>query len=127
MSSKVKESSLTNKLDIMKITTRDDAIAMKDVENGTEITMTAYVILEIVKDRGADPSGEKFDSILVLDKSGALYATRSITFMEKIHSIMEELSENPETPFDFTANPLVLRVTHQKSRSGNNFVSCSLA
>ena len=111
----------------MKITTRDDAISMKDVENGTEINMTAYVIQEIVKDRGADPSGEIFDSILVLDKSGALYATRSTTFIEKIHSIMEELSEDPETPFDFTANPLVLRVTHQKSRSGNNFVSCSLA
>lgn len=127
MSAKVKESSLTNKLDIMRITTRDDAISMKDVENGTEITMTAYVIQEIVKDRGADPSGEKFDSILVLDKSGALYATRSTTFIEKINSIMEELSEDPETPFDFIDNPLVLRVTHQKSLSGRNFVSCSLA
>lgn len=127
MSAKVKESSLTNKLDVMRITTRDDAISMKDVENGQEISMTAYVIQEIVKDRGADPNGEIFDSILVLDQDGTLYATRSETFIEKVHSIMAELTGDDESPLDLKANPLTLRISHQKSRSGNNFVSCSLA
>lgn len=127
MSAKVKESSLTNKLDIMRITTRDDAVSMKDVQTGKEINMIAYVIQEIVKDRGADPNGEEFDSILVLDQDGTLYATRSETFIEKVHSIMAELSGDDGSPYDFKENPLTLRISHQKSRSGNTFVSCSLA
>lgn len=125
MSAKVKDSNLTNKRDIMRITTRDDAIPMKDVPNGTEISMTAYVIEEVVKDRGSDPSGEIFDCILVQDVSGAVYATRSETFIEKILDMMSEITGDGE---EISAeNPLVIRITQQKSRNGNNFVSCSLA
>lgn len=127
MSAKVKSSNLTNKRDIMRITTRDDAIPMKDVQNGTEISMVAYVIEEVTKDRGADPSGETFDCILVLDNAGNVYATRSETFINKIMDIMEELREDPETPVDLSQEPLQIRITQQKSRTGNNFVSCSLA
>lgn len=127
MSAKVKSSNLTNKRDIMRITTRDDAIPMKDVQNGTEISMVAYVIEEVTKDRGADPSGEIFDCILVLDNAGNVYATRSETFINKILDIMEELREDPETPVDLSQEPLQIRITQQKSRTGNNFVSCSLA
>ena len=50
MSAKVKSSNLTNKREIMKITTRDDAIPMKDVPSGTEINVVAYVIEEVTKD-----------------------------------------------------------------------------
>lgn len=127
MSAKVKSSNLTNKRDIMRITTRDDAIPMKDVQNGTEISMVAYVIEEVTKDRGADPSGETFDCILLLDNGGNVYATRSETFINKILDIMEELREDPETPVDLSQEPLQIRITQQKSRTGNNFVSCSLA
>lgn len=127
MSAKVKESNLKNKIDIMRITTRDDAIPMKDVQNGTEIAMTAYVIEEVTKDRGADPSGEVFECILVQDSSGAVYATRSETFIEKIRDIMDELMEGEDYTLDLKAEPLMIRITQQKSRSGNNFVSCSLA
>lgn len=125
MSAKVKGSNLVNKRDIMRITTRDDAIPMKDVPNGTEIAMTAYVIEEVTKDRGADPSGEVFDCILVQDQAGAVYATRSETFIEKILDMMGEITVDGE---EISAeNPLVIRITQQKSRNGNNFVSCSLA
>lgn len=127
MSAKVKESNLKNKIDIMRITTRDDAIPMKDVQNGTEIAMTAYVIEEVTKDRGADPSGEVFECILVQDSNGKVYATRSETFIEKIRDIMDELMEGEDYTLDLKAEPLMIRITQQKSRSGNNFVSCSLA
>lgn len=127
MSAKVKESNLTNKRDIMRITTRDDAIPMKDVPNGTEITVTAYVIEEVTKDRGADPSGEVFDVILVQDISGAVYATRSETFIEKLKDIFDELASDGDDMSTITEDPIMLRITQQKSRSGNNFVSCSLA
>lgn len=127
MSAKVKESNLTNKRDIMRITTRDDAIPMKDVPSGTEIAMVAYVVEEVTKDRGADPSGEVFNCILVADSEGAVYATRSETFIEKIKDIMEELAADGEDVSDLSHNPLMIRITQQKSRNGNNFVSCSLA
>lgn len=127
MSAKVKSSNLTNKREIMKITTRDDAIPMKDVPSGTEINVVAYVIEEVTKDRGTDPSGETFDCILVLDDKGDLYATRSETFINKIFDIMDTLTDDGEDVSDLTANPLTLRITQQKSRSGNLFVSCSLA
>lgn len=127
MSAKVKSSNLTNKREIMKITTRDDAIPMKDVPSGTEINVIAYVIEEVTKDRGTDPSGETFDCILVLDDKGDLYATRSETFINKIFDIMDTLTDDGEDVSDLAANPLTLRITQQKSRSGNMFVSCSLA
>lgn len=129
MSAKVKESNLTSKIDIMRITTRDDAIPMKDVQNGKEIAMTAYVIEEVTKDRGADPSGEVFECILVQDSDGAVYATRSETFIEKIRDIMDELldGEDEDYTLDLKSQPLMIRITQQKSRNGNNFVSCSLA
>lgn len=128
MSAKVKSTNLTDKKAIMRITTRDDAIPMKDVTSGTEISMVAYVIEEVVKDRGIDPSGEIFDCILVLTDTGELYATRSETFINKILDIMEMLRDGEdETPTDITKEPLRIRITQQKSRNGNNFVSCSLA
>ena len=127
MSAKVKESNLTNTRDIMRITTRDDAIPMKDVPSGTEIAAVAYVVETVVKDRGIDPTGEEFDCILVLDQSGALYATRSETFINKMHDIMYMLQTDGEDVSNLADNPLMLRITQQKSRSGNNFVSCSLA
>lgn len=127
MSAKVKSTNLTDKRDIMRITTRDDAIPMKDVTSGTEISMVAYVIEEVVKDRGIDPSGEIFDCILVLTDTGELYATRSETFINKILDIMEMLGDDDEAPADLTSEPLRIRITQQKSRNGNNFVSCSLA
>ena len=127
MSAKVKESNLTNTRDIMRITTRDDAIPMKDVPSGTEINVVAYVVETVVKDRGADPTGEEFDCILVLDQSGALYATRSETFINKMYDIMDMLTNDGEDVSNLSANPLALKITQQKSRSGNNFVSCSLA
>lgn len=126
MSAKVKSTNLTDKRDIMRITTRDDAIPMKDVTSGTEISMVAYVIEEVVKDRGIDPSGEIFDCILVLTDTGDLYATRSETFINKILDIMEMLGDD-EMSTDLTEEPLRIRITQQKSRNGNNFVSCSLA
>jgi len=127
MSAKVKSTNLTDKRDIMRITTRDDAIPMKDVTSGTEISMVAYVIEEVVKDRGIDPSGEIFDCILVLTDTGELYATRSETFINKILDIMEMLGDDDEASADLTSEPLRIRITQQKSRNGNNFVSCSLA
>ena len=127
MSARVKQSNLTSKRDIMRITTRDDAKPMKDIASGTEISMVAYVIEEVVKDRGADPSGETFDCILVQDVNGDVYATRSETFINKILDIMAELAADGENIADLKEEPLAIRITQQKSRSGNNFVSCSLA
>lgn len=126
MSAKVKESNLTSKRDIMRITTRDDAIPMKDVPSGTEIQMVGYVIEDVTKDRGDNPTFETFECILILDTENNVYATRSATFIEKIREIMKELGDEDTEP-DSESEPLLIRITQQKSRSGNNFVSCSLA
>ena len=127
MSATVKESNLKSKREIMKITTRDDAIPMKEVPNGAEVQMTAYVIEDVVKDRGSDATGEIFECILVQDAEGNVYATRSATFIEKIRTIMKELPDDEEVNLNFKEDPLLLRITQQKSRNGNMFVSCSLA
>lgn len=126
MSATVKESNLKSKRDIMRITTRDDAIPMKDVPSGTEIKMVGYVIEDVTKDRGDNPTFETFECILILDNENNVYATRSATFIEKIRTIMKEL-EDETTEEDSESEPLLIRITQQKSRSGNNFVSCSLA
>lgn len=127
MSAEFVSSNLTNRRDILKITTRDDAISMKDVENGSEITVKAYVCQRITRDRGEHADGEVFNSIMVLDDKGTVYATRSDTFIEKLQDIMDELSDAGEDITDLDANPLVIRITKQRSSKGNQFVSCSLA
>ena len=127
MSAVFKKSNLTNRRDILRITTRDDAISMKEVENGSEIAVTAYVIQEVTRDRGDQADGEVFNSIMVLDDKGNIYATRSDTFIEKLQEIMDELQEAGEDMSDLTGNPLVIRITKQRSTKGNQFVSCSLA
>ena len=98
MSAKVKESSLTNKLDIMKITTRDDAISMKDVENGTEITMTAYVIQEIVKDRGVDPSGE-IELCRIKDRHNGVELAAAMKPYVPDDSVLKKAIENDENNY----------------------------
>ena len=126
MSATVKESNLKSKRDIMRITTRDDAIPMKDVPSGTEIKMVGYVIEDVTKDRGDNPTFETFECILILDTENNVYATRSATFIEKIRTIMKELEDETREE-NSESEPLLIRITQQKSRSGNNFVSCSLA
>lgn len=126
MSAKTIKSSLTNPREILRITTRDDVVSMKDIPNGTEINMTAFVVQEVTKDRGADANGEVFKTILVRDDQGVIYATRSETFQNKLDDIMQLLNDSG-MPVDLENEPLVLRITHQKSRSGNTFVSCALA
>ncbi len=51
MSTKLIKSNLTEKRNILRMTTRDDVIPMKTLQSGTEISMVAYVVQEIVKDQ----------------------------------------------------------------------------
>lgn len=126
MAAKFIESNLTDKKAILRITTRDDAVSMKTLDNGTTINLVAYVVQEITKDFDGD--GEIFQSILVLDTEGRLYATRSETFIRKIHVIID-IFRDPETGEipDLTADPVPIRITRQIARSGREFVSCSYA
>lgn len=125
MSTKLIKSNLTEKRDILRITTRDDVIPMKTLQSGTEISMVAYVVQEIVKDQ--EPDSEPFLTILVLDAAGRLYATRSETFIRKIDEIMDLLAEDGAPLIMSPDNPLIIKVTLQQSRSGREFVSCCLA
>ena len=128
MAAKFVESSFTDKKQILRITTRDDAISMKKLDNGTMINVTGYVIQEITKDYNLEPGEEPevFDSILVLDDHDNLYATRSDTFIRKIKEIVEMLSDDGSV-YDMTADPLPIRITRQTARSGREFVSCAYA
>ena len=128
MSAKVKGSNLTDKKEILRIVTKKDIIQMKDVPSGTEITVRAYVLQEVTKDRGADPNGEIFDSILIAAEDGKVYATRSGTFIEDFLIIVHELDDVAEEGETAFSEPLVICVSHMKSKStGNNFACCSLA
>ena len=128
MAAKFVESSFTDKKQILRITTRDDAISMKKLDNGTTINVTGYVIQEITKDYNLEPGEqpEVFTSILVLDDHDNLYATRSDTFIRKIKEIVEMLSDDGSV-YDMAADPLPIRITRQTARSGREFVSCAYA
>lgn len=128
MAAKFVESSFTDKKQILRITTRDDAISMKKLDNGTTINVTGYVIQEITKDYNLEPGEqpEVFDSILVLDDHDNLYATRSDTFIRKIKEIVEMLSDDGSV-YDMMTDPLPIRITRQTARSGREFVSCAYA
>lgn len=128
MAAKFIESSFTDKKQILRVITRDDAISMKKLDNGTMINVTGYVIQEITKeyDLAPDEEPEVFTSILVLDDKDQLYATRSDTFIRKIKEIVEMLSDDTGS-YDMAADPLPIRITRQTARSGREFVSCAYA
>ena len=128
MAAKFLESSFTDKKQILRVITRDDAISMKKLDNGTTINVTGYVIQEITKeyDLAPDEEPEVFTSILVLDDKDQLYATRSDTFIRKIKEIVERLSDDSGS-YDMAADPLPIRITRQTARSGREFVSCAYA
>lgn len=128
MASKFIESSFTDKRQILRITTRDDAVSMKKLDNGTTINVVGYVIQEITKDynleEGQEP--EVFTSILVLDDNDRLYATRSDTFIRKIKEIVSMLADENGV-YDMQSDPLPIRITRQSAKSGREFVSCAYA
>ena len=128
MAAKFLESSFTDKKQILRVITRDDAISMKKLDNGTTINVTGYVIQEITKeyDLAPDEEPEVFTSILVLDDKDQLYATRSDTFIRKIKEIVEMLSDDSGS-YDMAADPLPIRITRQSAKSGREFVSCAYA
>ena len=130
MAAKFIESNLTDKKDILRITTRDDAVSMKTLDNGTQINVVAYVVQEITKDYNLvdDDEPEVFESIMVLDDQGRLFATRSDTFIRKIHEIVD-LFRDPDTGAfpDMKADPIPIKITRQTARSGREFVSCCYA
>lgn len=118
MSLKVKETTFSAR-DTLRITSATDAIPMKEVPDGTEINYTGHVITEITN----DSTGEVFDSIVVKAEDGTLYATRSDSFRKVLLEIIDTISEFG----DDDGEPIILKVKHLKSRSGNTFVTCQLA
>lgn len=118
MSMKVKETTFSAR-DTLRITSSNDAIPMKEVSDGTEINYIGHVITEITN----ETTGEVFDSIVVKAEDGTLYATRSDSFRKALVEIIDTISEFG----DDAEEPIILKVKHLKSRSGNTFVTCQLA
>lgn len=118
MALKVKETTFSAR-DTLRITSSSDAIPMKDVLDGTEINYVGHVITEITNER----TGEVFDSIIVKEDDGTLYATRSASFMRALEEILETIADFGEDDLE----PIILTVKHLKSKNGNTFVTCQLA
>lgn len=119
MSAKVLRSSTQSKREIARITTRDDARPMKEVQSGTEIEVKDWVLQEVTNER----TGEIFQSIVIVNPDNELFATRSEFFIKKFFEIIDILADEEE-PDD---GPFIIRVTKGKGRSGNEFTSCALA
>ena len=114
MAAKLIESSFTNKRDIARVTTRQDAQPLKTVATGTEFEYTGYVVQEITNEL----TGEVFESILIAAADGQVYATRSESFIRGLKEILDICEGDDE--------PIILRINRSTSRNGREFVSCSL-
>ena len=114
MSAKLIETSFEKKRDIARVTTRQDAISLKNVESGTQIEYLGYVIQEITNER----TGEIFTSIMIASTDGNVYATRSETFIQGLKEILEICADDPD--------PIIIQINRSESRNGREFVSCSL-
>ena len=118
MSAKVITSTFKTTRETAKVTTRDDVISIKNVQDGTEIQVVGYVKQEIVNEN----TGEIFNSVLILASDNKVYATRGKTFMRRLDEIIDIISDEPESD-----EPFIIRISHGTSRSGNKFATCSLA
>ena len=84
--------------EILKITSRNDAIPMKDISNNSIIPYCGFVEQEIVNEN----TGEAFNSILVVSEPNEdgikkLYATRSDSFKSALYEIVNALEESGDT------------------------------
>lgn len=93
--------------------TRDNAIvSCKDVEDGTEITVTGYI--EYTDDKGDGKTEEVF---AMLADDGTCYACTSKTFARNVKEIAEIIGEFPFTIVKGSGT----------SKAGKAFIMCSLA
>ena len=123
MSAKVLEASKGLKArQILSFTSRNDAITLKEIENGTVIPYYGHILQEIVN----ESTGEVFESMLLIsepDENGKnkLYATRSESAkrsLEEIISTLENMGDN---------DPFSVSVDKLKSKNGREFITLSLA
>lgn len=107
--------------EILKITSRNDATPMKELDTNSIIPYCGFVEQEIVN----ESTGEKFTGCLLVsenDENGIskLYATRSDSFMRAMHEIIDTLEEMGDEA------PISLQIMKLKSRSGKEFITCNL-
>ena len=107
--------------EILKITSRNDAIPMKDISNNSIIPYCGFVEQEIVNEN----TGEVFNSILVVSEPNEdgikkLYATRSDSFKSALYEIVNALEESGDTD-DFS-----IQIMKLKSKNGREFITCNL-
>lgn len=107
--------------EILKITSRKDAIPMKDLPNNFIIPYCGFIEQEIINEN----TGEKFNSILVVsevneDGIKELYATRSESFIKALYDIIDTLEDQGDN------DPFSLQIMKLKSKSGREFITCNL-
>lgn len=107
--------------EILKITSRNDAITMKDVPNNSIIPYCGFVEQEIVNEN----TGEVFNSILVVSEPNEdgikkLYATRSDSFKNALYEIVNALEESGDT------DSFSIQIMKLKSKNGREFITCNL-
>lgn len=107
--------------EILKITSRNDAIPMKDISNNSIIPYCGFVEQEIVNEN----TGEVFNSILVVSEPNEdgikkLYATRSDSFKSALFEIVNALEESGDT------DAFSIQIMKLKSKNGREFITCNL-
>ena len=107
--------------EILKITSRNDAIPMKDIPNNSIIPYCGFVEQEIVNEN----TGEVFNAILLVsevneDGIKELYATRSESFKRALYEIIDTLEEQGDN------EPFSLQIMKLKSKNGREFITCNL-
>lgn len=108
--------------EILGFTSRNDATPLKEIEKGTVIPYSGYIMQEIVN----ESTGEMFTSMLLIsepDETGLrkLYATRSESVMRSLEEIIETLKDMGDN------DPFSVSVDKLKSKNGREFITLSLA
>lgn len=103
----------------LRVTTASNVTPLKEIADGTEVHYLGHVIQEITN----ESTGEIFQSITVKTEEGYL-ATRSEFFIKALSEIIETIANFSDEDDD---EPIILRITHKKSKKGNLFATCELA
>lgn len=85
--------------------------SMKDVEDGTHIPVSGFLIFEDEKD-----SGDKVEILSIITPEKAVYSCQSSTFKRSIHDIASLMEGKPFT---------VVKVSG-KTKAGRDFINCVL-
>lgn len=100
------------KIEMYLMTASPDMVSMKDVEDGTSLSVLAWCTFTDVK----ETTGEEVDLLSIMTEDGEVYSCQSATFKREFNKIADLMEGDYFSVIKFSG----------VTKAGRDFISCKL-